>query len=295
MDKAGESIADSLPLWRSFPFYSLFAEDLGDALNESIADSSSFMLHEYSSFRDGAGLSLSLPDRFDIKSLFIPRNAGFRLSRNLERKLDTHFDLLNLNWDLGFTGTNLFGSQGLAPVFRFYRTDEFSHRIEAALAFPRNEGTAWRVQSAAEMDFFGFIGAELALSNTITAAGTGKESSPRWLESFTLGWTVPTQNSLLSVVYGFFTRSLKTQSSWLSLAELLDSEYEQTRKESLELALDYSGEYLKTALALRHDSILRITGRLYLSVFTKIECSQDSKTESLSFLGLIGTNLRLSF
>jgi hypothetical protein len=296
LGKAKENLAGALPLWRSVPFYSLFGEDLGDTLDE-IADSSSGHLHQYSSFRDGAGLSFTLPDRFDLKSLIAPRNLSFRLNRTLERKLDTRFDMLSLNWDLGFSGVNLFGAQGVSPLFRFYRTDEFSHRLEGTIAFPRDEGTSWRIQSSAKMDLFGFTGAELGLSNTFTAAGAGKpqSSSPQWLESLTLDWIVPTKRSLLSVVYDFFTRALRTQGSWLSLAEIPELEYEQLRKESLELALDYSGEYLKTALGLRHESILRITGRLNLSVFAKVECSQDSKTEILSFLGLIGTSLRLSF
>jgi hypothetical protein len=296
LDKAKENLADSLPLWRSPPFYSLFGEDLGDTLNE-ITDSSFGWLHEYSSFRDAAGLSFTLPNRFDLKSLIVPHNLGFRLNRILERKLDTPFDILNLSWDLGFSGVNLFGAQGVSPLFRFYRTDEFSHRLEGTIAFPRDEETSWRIQSAAKMDLFGFTGAELDLSNTFTVSGTGKPQppSPRWLESLTLDWIVPTKRSLLSVVYGLFTRALRTQDSWLSVVEILDVEYEQLRKESLELALDYSGEYLKTALGLRHESILRITGRLNLSVFAKVECSQDSKTEILSFLGLIGTSLRLSF
>jgi hypothetical protein len=296
LDKAKENLADSLPLWRSPPFYSLFGEDLGDTLNE-VADSSPGQIHEYSSFRDGAGLSFTLPNRFDLKSLVVPHNLGFRLNRILERRLDTPFDILNLNWDMGFSGANLFGAQGVSPLFRFYRTDEFSHRLEGTIAFPRNEESSWRIQWVEKIYLFGFTGAELDLSNTFTMAGTGKPQSPspRWLESLTLDWIVPTKRSLLSIVYGLFTRALRTQDSWLSLAEILDVEYEQLRKESLELALDYSGEYLKTALGLRHESILRITGRLNLSVFAKVECSQDSKTEILSFLGLVGTSLRLSF
>jgi hypothetical protein len=290
LDKAKESLADSLPLWRSPPFYSLFGKDLGDLL-DGIADSAPG--HEYSSFQDGAGLSFTLPDRFDLKSLVVPHSLGFRLNRILERKFDTPFDVLRLNWDLDFSGANLFGAQGVLPLFRFYRTDEFSHRLEGAIAFPREEKNSWRIRSAAEMDFFGFAGAEFGLSNTFTA-GSGSPSL-QWLESLSLDWIVPVEKSLLGTVYDFFTRALRTQGSWLSLAGIPEAEYEQLRKESLELALDYSGEYLRTAVGLRHESILRITGRLNLSVFAKIECSQDSKTEILSFLGLIGTSLRLSF
>jgi hypothetical protein len=293
LDKAGKSLADSLPLWRSIPFYSLFGEDLGDRMNE-IAGLSPGQLHEYSAFRDGAGLSLTLPGHFGLKSLAVPHNLGFRLSRILERKLDTPFDMLSLNWTLGFSGLNLFGAQGVLPLFHFYRTDEFSHRLEGTIAFPRNEAGSWRIQSAAKMDIFGFAGAELAFSNTFTTAGR-YQSSFQWLESLSLDWIAPTKRSLLSIVYDHFTRLLRTQSSWLILAEIPDLEYGQLRKESLELALDYSGEYLRTILGLRHESILRVIGRLNLSVFAKVECSQNSKTEILSFLGIIGTSLRLSF
>jgi hypothetical protein len=75
----------------------------------------------------------------------------------------------------------------------------------------------------------------------------------------------------------------------------MNAPYEQLRKETLELAFDHSGDYLSWTMILGHESIIRILGRFYFSVFAKLNCSHNENTRILSFIGSAGTTLNVSF
>jgi hypothetical protein len=168
---------------------------------------------------------------------------------------------------------------------------------------PRNEKTSWKIQAEQAMSFHGFAGAELTLTNTFiinsaSYVGTGN----RWSDSVILEWLYPMEKSLLGALYSKFTGMAKSQSSWLALAGLAREEYEQFRKETLEFVFEhspatqaaYSG-YNRYSLILGHESFIRVFGRLNLSVFAKLNISEDSNTQILSFLGIVGTTLNISF
>jgi hypothetical protein len=287
--KFAESIKDSLPLWKVFPFYSLFAPSLRGAMDKSIAGSPSRALAEYTYFNDLFNFTLTLPGRYDISSLYIPGSLIFQIDRTLEQKFDTQLDLLNVGSTLGFSSVNLFGALGSTPVFKFYATDEINNSLAVSTAFPRGEAVSWRIQESLGFSFQGFSGASLGAKNTFTLGSSG------WIESIEADWTVPTKKSLLSIFYNFLTRIARTQSSWLSLTELLDSEYEQFRKETIEIAVDKSDNYFSWSLTAGHESIIRILGRLNFSVFAKLSFTDNTSTETFSFLGTIGTTLNISF
>jgi hypothetical protein len=287
--KFSESVADSLPLWKVFPLYSLFAPELGKAMDEGLSNSPSADLAEYTYFDDRFGLTVQLPQVYDLRAFFIPSGAGARLDRILEQKLDTRLDMLNLTGNLGFSAVNMFGAFGVLPLLSFYQGDEFTHNLETSVAIPRDEDLSWRVQSRQAAAFYGFHGGTLGFTNTVTSGSAG------WVESFILDWTVPTRKSLLSVFYGWITAAARTQSSWLALADLMDAGYEQLRKETLELAFDFSGDYPRWTLTAGHESIIRIPGRLNFSVFAKLNCAQDERVRVLSFIGTVGTTLNVSF
>ncbi|MCL2066047.1 MAG: hypothetical protein FWG99_01100 [Treponema sp.] len=289
-NKFFESVNDSLQLWTVFPFYSLFTPELDKAMDRSIEDSPSFGITDYTVFYDRFGSSLRLPSHFDIKALVIPSGAGLRLERMLEQKLDTRFDMLTVGGNLVYSAINLFGLLGYYPLFKFYQGDEFSHAMDVVVALPKNEDLSWRFQSTAAAGFHGFSGGILSFGNTLTLLSGGG-----WLESLKIDWTVPTQKSLLSVFYTWVANAARRQSSWLTLSALLDSDYEQFRKESLELSFDNSGDYLYWTLSVAHESIIRILGRLNFSVFAKLDLSKESQTSTFSFAGTVGTSLRLSF
>jgi hypothetical protein len=288
-EKFAEGISDALPLWGVFPFYSIFAPELNDAMDKSLENSPSGKIAEHTSFNDRFGFSARFPAVYDYKAFFIPSGAGGRLERVLEQKLDTRLDVLYLNGNLNFGALNMFGAFGMYPLFNFYQSDDFSHNLETAIAIPAEEEISWRIQSGFGAGFRGFAGGELGLANTITAGSSG------WVESLSADWTVPTKKSLLSVFYNWIAGAARTQSSWLVLSDLLNTNYEQLRKESLEMSFDHNGDYLTWSIIIGHESIIRILGRLNFSVFAKFTSTQNEQTEVLSFIGTVGTTLNVSF
>lgn len=287
--KFAESLGDSLPLWEVFPLYSLFSPELGQALDRGLSGSPSAALAEYTAFYDRFGVTLRLPALYDLRALLLPSTAALRINRTLEQKLDVRLDMLSLNGNLGFSAVNMFGAFGVLSLFPFYLGDQFTHTLETTVAIPRDEEISWRLQSSLSAAFHGFSGGELGFTNTFTAGSTG------WLESSILAWTVPTRKSLLSLFYNWINAAARTQRSWLALTGLLNTRYEQLRKETMELAVDHSGDYLRWTLIIGHESMIRILGRLSFSVFAKLNCAQNQESQVLSFLGTLGTTLNVSF
>jgi hypothetical protein len=305
--KYAESLKDSLPLMFSIPFYSLFDSDMGKTMTDSnsafLSGASGNSLLSYGQFGDKFEISLSMPENYGLSSLFIPSRINGRINRVLEQKLDTPSDTLNLGGGMGFSSINMFGAFGAAPLFSFYQSDELSHSVDAALAMPRGERNSWKIQAEQAMRFHGFAGAELALSNTFTINSTSyARAGNRWAESVLLEWIYPMQKSLLGALYSKFTGLARSQSSWLALAGLAEAEYEQIRKETLEFVFEHvptqaasQDDYNRYSLILGHESSIRVFGRLNLSVFARLNISEDSNTRILSFLATVGTTLNVSF
>jgi hypothetical protein len=110
------------------------------------------------------------------------------------------------------------------------------------------------------------------------------------------------ESSLLGSLYSKFTSMAREQSSWLVMAGIAEAEYEQLRKETLEFVYEHSpassasySDFNRYSVIIGHESIVRIFGRLNLSVFARLNISEDSNTEVLSFLGTIGTTLNITF
>jgi hypothetical protein len=285
-----ESVNDSLSGWKVFPGYSLFAPELADAVYTGLDNSPSADIAVYAAFTDHFSANAVLPDIYSFASFFIPSRAALRLERILEQKFDTRADMLNLSGGIGFSAINMFGALGYRPLFNFYQTDEFTHAIEAAVIIPVNEEVSWRMQSVLGAGFRGFSGGTLNLVNTLTLNSGGY-----WLESFIADWTVPVKKSLLGAFYDWIARAAAKQSSWLTLSALLNQDYEQLRTESLELAFDKTGDYLRWTVTAAHEGTIRILGRLNFTAYIKLRCSQDFQSEVFIFDALLGTTLRVSF
>jgi len=295
-EKFFESVNDGLQLWTVFPGYSLFAPELADAFDRGLDDSPSAALSQYTAFTDHFNANLVLPNTYNLFSFIVPSKTALRLERVLEQKLDTRADMLNLSGSLGFQSINMFGNMGYRPLFNFYQTDEFSNTAEAAVIIPVNEDVTWRMQFVTGAGFRGFSkGTDqqdwtLNFLNTLTINSGGY-----WLESFSANWTVPTEKSLISVFYNWAAEAAASQSSWLTLSDLLNQKYEQLRTESLDLALDKTTDYLRWTVTAAHEETIRILGRLNFSAFIKLRCSQDFQSEVFIFDALLGTALRVSF
>jgi hypothetical protein len=299
----GESFRDALPLFYSIPFHSLFYPGMAEKMGEANAFFPDGASPYYSRFTDSFETSVRFPPNYGFSSFFLPSRVAFGINRRLEQKMDVPLDTLSINGNLRFDAVNMFGAFGVVPLFRFYQSDEFTHSIEASTAFPKNEKVSWRVQAAETMSFRGFAGAVLAVNNTFTVnSASSAGGGVRITESVNAAWTVPVEKSLLSFLYSRFTGMLKNNSSWLPLAEIATAEYERLRIETLEFVFEHEpaaraeeADYNRFSITAGHESVVRITGRLNLSVFAKLSVSEDFRTRILSFLGSIGTSLSVSF
>jgi hypothetical protein len=106
---------------------------------------------------------------------------------------------------------------------------------------------------------------------------------------------VPTKKSLLSLFYGFLMGKAVGLQNFPALSDLAAQPFSQLRNETLELSLTESDDELVMGLDIRHESIIRLEGRLYFSVFAEISSEYNSSSEILSFMGTIGTTLNISF
>ena len=297
------SFGDSVPLMFSIPLYSLFDRRTGNNMDSfgDVGTANDESYPDLVQFADRYEFSMIKPAGYGASSLFIPRRFALRLGRILERKLDTPRDAINLGAAASFSSVNMFGAMGAIPLFSFYQGDEISHSIETSFIFPKDEKTAWAVRAGQSLMFYGFSGAELNLDNVLSINSSSRiGEGSRWSDSFSASWLIPAEKTLLGSVYGYFARMARTQDSWLTLANLANSEYELLRKETLELVLEKvpdlsNGDYMRFSVAAGHESIVRIFGRLNLSVFGKLTVSEDLSTKILSFLATIGTSLHLMF
>lgn len=283
-----ESLWDSRNLWVSLPFYSLFAPALEDTMENALSEAAAADITEYGRFTDAFQVSLRLPDAFGLKTLWIPRHIETKLSRNLERKLDTRLDVFTIASALTFNSVNLWGAFGYMPVFSFYQ-DEFTHRLEGSLALPRNDALTWRFQDELLLSIYGFTGAEFTLTNTLTLTADSR------VESLEIAWTAPAPQSLLGILYIWLSDKARDMSAWPALSHLANTAFERLRKETLEATIESSQDVLRTAFTLGHESIIRILGRFNWSVFAKLSCAQYYDSPVYSFTGAIGTSLQVSF
>ncbi|MFP3041458.1 hypothetical protein LQZ19_06505 [Treponema primitia] len=293
LSKYTEALEDSLPLWYAIPLYALYDPHWGSDITRAQEESGSAYLFDAGIFTDRSAITLYLPERFGLSSFLMPREINAGITRTLEKKLDTPLDMLSYGTSLSFSSINIFGSLGTVPLFTFYQTDEFRHTLIAAVNVPKNESLSWRFQDELGLNFFGFTGSILSLSNTLTA-GTA-ENSFGILDGFTLEWTVPAKKTLLGLLYDWYCGKVQNSTNWPALSRISQMEYERLRLESLELVIDTTADDPKLSIILGHESIIRILGRLSLSAFGKLNIAHDSATDILSFIATIGTTLNISF
>ena len=271
------------------PFFALFDAELPAKTQAALADARNAAWVSGGAWGDRYRAALQLPSRRGLSALFVPRDVSAHIDRNILVKFDTTQDILGVGGSVGTAAQNLFGAFGVRPVFSFYQTDEFRQELSAAVALPKNDTASWRVNLAQSAGFFGFEGAELRLSDTMTLLSTG------FLLGAAVEWISPVEKSLTSAFYDWVMRRFRGSERSPALASLAGAQYERVRKEKLQVDVDRSAEYARYALSAGHESIVRIAGRLELIVFITLSCAQDKQTETLSFIAVTGTSLRISF
>ena len=293
----GQSFADAAPMMFSVPFYSLFASSIEkNMLKFSTRDGT-----DLSQFADRYEFSVQRAQGYGLLSFFFPGRFTFRISRTVERKLETPRDSLNLSAGLNFSSINMFGAMGSVPIFKFYKNDEFSHSLQTQISFPRSESVSWNVRSDLALRFHGFSGAELIINNNLIINSSYRiGEGSRWTDSLSASWIVPMESTLFGKFYGFLMGLAGKQSSWLTLANLASMEYELLRMETLEFVMERVpsvsyGDYYRFYIIAGHESIVRIFGKLNFSVFGKVKMGKDFSTDTFSFLGTVGTSLHLMF
>jgi hypothetical protein len=287
LHRYGESLSDTAPLWREIPIYSFFDPNLDSAM-----DKTRYQEMENTRFHEVMGLNLLFPERYNVLSLIIPASGFTRLERTMEQRMDTRLDVLTLSSGLGFSSINLFGAMGSRPVFNIYRNDEFRHSLTGIISFPRSEDPLWRIQAEQNLRAYGFKGSELGLQNTYTAIG-GNNSG--WIESFNLIWTIPREKTLLSAIYSAGMEKIQGRSNFPVLLELAQNDYERLSRETLELALDNSGEHGFYYFSFCHESVIRIIGKLTFTSFAKLGLQRDVYYDEFSLMLSFGTTLTISF
>ena len=287
--KLFESVNDFAPFWGIFPFYSLFTDDTDSAMDKSIYASPSRDFITYSSFKDHYSAVINLGASYDLFALFIPSSLSFRIERTVDQRMDTRSDSLTLGGSLGFQAINMFGAMGYAPLFTFYMADEYSHLIDWSVTVPKESGATWRIQSILNAGFRGFTGGILNFKNIFAYGSDGS-----WRESFLTAWEAPTKRSLTSIIYGWITSALVKQSSWFLFASQL-ADYEQLRRESLEISFNGSNDSLVWTASLGHEEIVRIQGTLNFSTFAKLSFSQNTHSGVFTFDVQLGTAVRIIF
>ncbi|MDR2144575.1 MAG: hypothetical protein LBP29_09420, partial [Treponema sp.] len=289
LEQYGSDLSSSHPFWFSVPLYSIFDSRLENRLDETIGNYPDPEKTESTHWNEALSLNLLFPERYDPLSLVVPVSLSSRIDRTLEQRLDTRLDVFTFSPALNFSGINLFGAMGTAPLFRFYRNDEFHHSVSGVFSFPKTEQPVWRIQAEQNLGFFGFTGAELEIRNTITTGSTG------WIESMALLWTVPAKKTLLSLIYDKTMGRLEGMDNFPAIKSLAESDYERLRRESLELVIDRSGDYGNYSIILGHESLVRIMGKLTLTGFSKLNIKKNEYSETLSFLLSFGTSLSVTF
>jgi hypothetical protein len=285
-----ESIEDFSSVWGVFPGYSLFAPEMETVTYNGLDSSPSAHSAFYSFFNDHFSAKFNLPMIYNPSAFIFPNKITFQIERTLEQKMDTRTDKLNIGGGLGFYAINMFGKMGYNPIFKFYRTDEYSHSINASVYIPKYEDVSYRIQSVLSAGFKGAGGGLLSFVNTYTIKSEGY-----WLESFVSGWEVPIKKSILGDFYKKFILSAEKQNSWLKLNSFFNQKHEQLRKESVELVFDRQTDYMRWSVIAGHEEIVRIKGKLNFSAYIKLRGGEEKETETLIFDVILGTALRISF
>jgi len=285
-----ENAQDWIPFLGFLPVYSLFTPEPDKVMDKTRASSSLADKAFYAAFRDHFSVGLNIPSVYNLFAFIIPSRLNIRFDRALEQKMDTRTDTLNIGTSLGFTAINMFGIMGYSPVFNFYQTDEFYHTIDASVIIPKNEDISWRLQSVINAGFRGFSGGLLEFKNLFNLREGGM-----WSESILAGWEIPTKRNLLSIFYDWAVSSVSSNNSWPYLSTVLNPDYEQLRKITMELNLNKSDDYLRWSVIAGCEEIIRILGRLNFSAFMKLRFTGNQNANLFSFDAQLGTSLRLTF
>lgn len=278
-------LSASFPLWATLPLYTL-----GDpALSDSFRGSTNASLA--SAFSDGFETSLKFPRALGWTAIVQPSALSFSLARAFDRTLDTTVDSIKTTVTAQSSAVNLFGAFGTAPLFSFYKSDEFSHSLSATVAFPKNEAADWELSFRQLVAFFGFTTEKLTVSNIV------KTGSEGWSDGTAVSLTCPQEKSFMK---GLYRLALGKAAGWKNgpfLAELAAAKAEVESRRTVEFSISYADD-IAWSLQAKDESILKATKKLTWITFFTFGASggrSDGNELDLTIKGSIGLSLSLRF
>ena len=116
-------LSSSAFVYNTVPVQELLSPSLVDAF---AADTAGLATADY---EPSLGLSLDRSAGSSLYDLFVPAHFALSLTRSLQRQGDTISDALSWQTLFRTDALNLFGSAGVFPLFKFYRTDEIATSV----------------------------------------------------------------------------------------------------------------------------------------------------------------------
>ncbi len=151
----GASLAASPILYEGIPIAELFSPS---ALTQFTTQSEGFLGATYA---PTLSLQLSRGSTSSLADLIVPTYLLVSYGRTMDREADGVTDTANWEVTERTDVLNLFGRQGVYPIFPFYNTDEFATTVDVRESTP--VGTSAPLGSAQIQHLFSFYGANMSL------------------------------------------------------------------------------------------------------------------------------------
>ena len=221
----------------SAPFYDFFDGKLPSKMqNKKSADTDSLYYSTNYAFTWRRGLFT------DIKDFFIPSAAEFSASRDIRAAAEKN-DIYQLKANAVNTAINVFGSNSVLSLFKWYKTDEFTFSLTAKARIPASapENALYTISSYGQAGFY-FDSADFIKSGTELSFSSDKN----WAAEETLLWKRAGKRSPLKTLAEMLDRKKKLQNAALS------------RTDSLNIRIEQRGQNLSKSFELSHRADLKL-------------------------------------
>ena len=221
----------------SAPFYDFFDGNLPSKMqNKKSTDTDSLYYSTNYAFTWRRGLFT------DIKDFFIPSAAEFSASRDIRAAAEKN-DIYQLKANAVNTAINVFGSNSVLSLFKWYKTDEFTFSLTSKARIPTSapENALYTISSYGQAGFY-FDSADFIKSGTEISFSSDKN----WAAEETLLWKRAGKRSPLKTLAEMLDRKKKLQNAALS------------RTDSLNIRIEQRGQNLSKSFELSHRADLKL-------------------------------------
>ena len=221
----------------SAPFYDFFDGNLPSNMqNKKSADTDSLYYSTNYAFTWRRELFT------DIKDFFIPSAAEISASRDIRAAAEKN-DIYQLKANAVNTAINVFGSNSVLSLFKWYKTDEFTFSLTAKARIPASapENALYTISSYGQAGFY-FDSADFIKSGTEISFSSDKN----WAAEETLLWKRAGKRSPLKTLAEMLDRKKKLQNAALS------------RTDSLNIRIEQRGQNLSKSFELTHRADLKL-------------------------------------